>query len=649
MQISRYYTAITCSLLLLIFSLIFVDSASAQTQEFSADRQPSVKDPVVIEFEPAQQEVAPGQKSALIITFKVPKYIWLGAEVGDARTPPATKVQFENSDIFRFGMAQYPEPDVEGVPNHLGITKVFKGQLKVVVPFTVAENASLGEHEITTLLTYTPGFSAGKLTTHTREPHTTTVTVVENAESLAQLPDPGRSEVPTSFQVEPAPGWDLPSIVSPMFFTHKDSTGLSKVLHTIFLDPPNHGKTIKQVTYPFISSTKQEGNNFGVGVALIDATKEGVMTGALSGFLFTNEHVGATGGFDLITCPAAYHNVQANVRFSGDDYQQFNVNYENLLFGAEERFGLQAEINLGSDPRFLFYGIGRQQNEEDVTTYDQVERKVIADFLYTPFNKLRFGAGFKFRNVEVGRGLNDIDSDGFGDINGDLPTLQNVVNNPFNDQIPDADIQNVVNSTILASRVTMIFDARNQEFNPTSGFYGQVTAEFNNITNDNVPDNIPDRGQGNLEDSYAQFDIDMRKYFSGAGQRFSMLFRNKWSFTTEKDIPFYELASIGGPASIRAFSLNRFRDQHSMFASMEMRYVLMKVKIMGFPMAVMMSAFLDAGQTFNENDGLDFSDDFNWAPGGSLRFVNYPNVGYIVNVATAQDGVNVTGGISLPF
>jgi len=642
----KYFYSNILYLFLSLFLLVSVGSA----QDASDDKRPSVKQPVVISFEPLDKEVAPGQRSALVVKFKVPKYIWLGAQTGEARTPPGTKVQLADNKNFRFLPPRFPDPDVEGVPNHLGVTKVYKGELTVVVPYKVSEDAELGSHEITTFLTYTPGFSAGKLTTHTREPHKTTVRIVETQQSTASIPDPGVAPVPESFTVQPSPGWDLPGFVSPMFFTHKDGTGLSKVLHKIFIDPPNHGKTIKQVTYPFVSSTKQEGNNFGLGVALINSTPEGVMTGALSGFFFNNEHVGITGGFDLITCPAAYHNVQANVRFSGDDYQQFNVKYENLLWGAEERFGIQGEINLGSDPRFLFYGIGRQQEEEDVTTYDQVERKVVTDFLYTPFNKFRIGAGLKFRNVEVGTGLDDIDTDGFGDIaRDDLRTLQNVVNDPNNNQIPAADIPNIVNSTILGGRVKMILDNRNQEFNPTSGFYAEAVAEFNSITNENVPDNIPDRGQESIEDDYLQFDIDMRKYFSGAGQRFSMLFRNKWTFTTERDIPFYELASLGGPSSIRAFSLNRFRDQHSMFASMEMRYVLMKVKIMGFPMAVMMSAFLDAGQTFNEDAGLTFDDDFNWAPGGSLRFVNYPNVGYIVNVATGQDGVNVTGGISLPF
>jgi len=125
--------------------------------------------------------------------------------------------------------------------------------------------------------------------------------------------------------------------------------------------------------------------------------------------------------------------------------------------------------------------------------------------------------------------------------------------------------------------------------------------------------------------------------------------RNEWAFTTEKDIPFYELPSLGGLTSIRAFDINRFRDQHSFYASMEMRYTLAHINVMGFPMAMVMSGFLDAGQVFNEDRKLNFSNDFNWAPGVSIRMVNYPNVGYTLNFATAEDGLYISGGISLPI
>jgi len=70
---------------------------------------------------------------------------------------------------------------------------------------------------------------------------------------------------------------------------------------------------------------------------------------------------------------------------------------------------------------------------------------------------------------------------------------------------------------------------------------------------------------------------------------------------------------------------------------------------MGFPMAMVMGTFLDAGQVFNDENSLDFSRQFNWAPGMSIRMVNYPNVGYTVNFSKGKDGFYTSGGISLPF
>lgn len=104
----------------------------------------------------------------------------------------------------------------------------------------------------------------------------------------------------------------------------------------------------------------------------------------------------------------------------------------------------------------------------------------------------------------------------------------------------------------------------------------------------------------------------------------------------------------GQRSALRAFDRGRFHGQHAGFASAEMRYVFTKVTMFGFPMAMVMSGYVDVGQVFGETDQF-LNDDLNVNPGGSIRFVNYPNVGYVLNVAHGQDGMNVTGGISLPF
>lgn len=614
------------SFFLLICTVLFFNEAFAQNP--SQEPLPTISRPVVIDFEAVSPEVGQGQRSAVVITFKVPKYIWLGAKPEEARTPPGTKIQFKDNPYITFEEPVYPEPSVEGVPVKVGVTRVYKGEVKVVVPFIVKDGAPLGEQQITTLLTYTPGFNAGKLGTKVRDPHTTTIRVTGNNQSFINIPDPSVAEVPVSFQVQPEP-WTFPPILSPMLREYKEGTFLTNALHTIFIDPPNHGKTIRQAFYPFASSSLQEGNGIGAGMALLNATKEGVMTGALSAFVYSNEFLGATAGVELLTCPAAYHNLQFSAEVA-DDYYSAKAIYENFTLGENDTYGIQTDIDISSDPRFLFYGIGAAADEEQARVYDHQNTGGTFDLYYFPRQKLRIGLGLKFRDVDVGTGLDDISGSDF-DIGGEIP------------QLTDFDFANPelnTGSTVLGGRFNLIYDGRNQEFNPTKGFYGKFTTELNSITDDHGAD---------LTDNYTKFFVDLRKYFSNPSQKYTILFRNEWTFTTENEIPFYEFPTLGGLKSIRAFDINRFRDQHSFFASAEIRYNVADIKVMGFPMTMVVGGFLDAGQVFNEDQGLDFGDDFNWAPGMSIRMVNYPNVGYTINIASAQDGVYFSGGISLPF
>ncbi len=599
---------------------------SPQPAAGQSSGQPTVAQPVQISVKPSSEQVAPGERSALTITFRVPKFMWLGAEPGQDRTPPGTKIKMADNPNFQFAPPVYPDPSVEGVPVHVGVTRVYKGEVKVIVPFRVVEDAQPGEHEVTARLTYTPGFNAGKLSTHVDEPYSTTVRVKEGASQQdIALPEPSVASVPNSFQVQPKEQ-QFPAFLGPMFHKYEEGTAFTKALHTLFLDPPNHGKSISHATYPFLTSTEQSGNNFGVGVAVLNSTPEGVMTGASSLFAYSNEYVGTTFGFDHITCPAAYHNMQLTFRTSGEDFTKFDLNYENFVLGENDRWGIQTNVRAQTDPRFRFYGFGPGAEEEQLSVYDHEEVGGYLDVYHLPAEKVRVGLGFKFRDVGLDDGLDDITDDA---IDGSAPLLQN--------QFPNDD--RITGSTVTGGRFNLIYDGRNQEFNPTKGFFGKATAEFNHT--------IDDQGAG-LDENYGSVLVDARRYISTTNQKFHMLVRGRGKFTTSKDVPFYELSKLGGPESIRAFARGRFHDQHSAFASAEARYVLAKVTIMGFPMAMVMSGFVDVGQTFTDTDQL-FNDEFNVAPGGSIRFVNYPNVGYVLNVAHGQDGINVTGGISLPF
>jgi len=597
----------------------FGATAPALAQE--VDRPP-IEDPVVVSLEAAEATVAPGQSSALIATFKLPKFMWLGAEPGEARTPAGTQIRMENRSAVSFGEPQYPEPSVEGVPVHVGITRVYEGEVTIVIPFEVHADATAGARTLQARITYTPGFNAGSLATHANARHEATLTVEPGASAGGDLPAPRVGAVPDDFIVQRDEGY--PTALSPMFHAYEPS-GFTDVLHTVFIDPPNHGKTIRHAPFPFVSSSNQAGLSIGGGVTFLNTTREGIMTGSLSLNAFHNQFLGAGLGFDYLSCPAAYKNLQMSGRFSGGDYRELQVAWEDFTVGARDRWGFQVDATAMTDPRIRFYGIGPGTKEGDVAVYDHREAGGTLDVYHFPAQKLRVGVGYKARYVEVGRGLDDIDEvvDGF------IPALLDL------DRF--SGVPGLGGATVMGGRFNIIYDGRNQEFNPSSGFFGKFTAEVNEV--------VDDQRSTGLVDTYGRFLLDLRQYLSTVDKRWQLVLRGEATFTTDERLPFFDQAQLGGFNSLQAFDEGRFYGQHSVFGSIEVRHTLGNVKVMSFPMTVLLGTFLDGGQVFTD----EFGDDFNLNPGLAMRFANPPNVGFTLNVAYGQDGFYSTGGISLPI
>lgn len=603
---------------------IAVVSSTALPQTTSAQEAdlPPIEDPVVVSVAPATETIAPGESSALVVTFKLPKFMWLGAAPSEARTPAGTRIQMVDHDAFTFEEPQYPEPSVEGVPVHVGTTRVYEGEVQVVVPFTVASNAPTGTHTLEALITYTPGFNAGSLATHANTRHETVVTVDEDASSSRPLPAPGVAEVPDDFIVQRDEGY--PTAFSPMFHEYEPSA-FTDVLHTLFMDPPDHGKTIRHAPFPFISSSNQAGLSLGGGVTFLNTTREGIMTGSLSINAFHNQFLGTGLGFDYLSCPAAHKNLQISGRFSGSDYRELQVAWEDFTVGADDRWGFQVDGTAVTDPRIRFYGMGPGTKERDVAIYDHREVGGTLDVYHFPAQKLRVGIGYKARYVEVGRGLDDIDQV----VDGPIPALLDLAR--------FSDVLGLGGATVMGGRFNVIYDARNQEFNPSSGFFGKFTAEVNEV--------VDDHNSTALVNTYGRFLLDLRQYLSTVDKRWQLVLRSEATVTTSDRVPFFDQAQLGGFNSLRAFDEGRFYGQHSVFGSMEIRRTVGSIKMMSFPMTILMSAFLDGGQVFNSA----FGDDFNLNPGMAVRMANPPNVGFTFNVAYGQDGIYSTGGISLPI
>jgi hypothetical protein len=609
---------------------------SAQPRSGSpSSGEPTIENPVQVQVEPAQKTVAPGSRSALLVTFKLPKFMWLGAKPSQARTPAGTKIEMEGPSGFQFEPAHYPDTEVEGLPVHLGLTNVYMGRVQIVVPFRVASGANAGTYDLTARITYTPGFNAGNLTTHDEELYSTTVRVENGgAERPSDQPSPSVADVPNEFRVQ-ADKNPFVSSMEPMLHRYDESSAFTSFMHTLFNDPDGHNKILRHAPFPFFESTNTTGTNIGGGITFLNSTQEGVMTGSLSLQTYHNEFLGPGVGFDYTTCPAAYKNLRVSARTGFDDQGELHVKWEDFTFGPDDRWGVQVDASAQTDPRTRFHGLGSGTDGEDLHVYDHEEIGGTIDFYHLPIEKFRVGLGLKARTVAVEEGLFDIDDD---DVEGRFVPSVVKRNGTVDDDFEATP--GINGATVLGGRFNVIFDARNQEFNPSSGFFGKFTAELDQVTDDG--------GNALLADNYGRFDLTLRQYFSTVDRRITLVLRGKGTATTREDVPFFEQATLGGLRSLRGFDKNRFYGQHSVYGSVELRYTPGNITFMGFPFAMKMNAFLDGGQVFSDSDEL-FNDEFNVNPGLGLRMSNPPNVGFTSNIAFGQDGINFSGGITLPI
>lgn len=580
----------------------------------------TVKHPIGITLNPLTESVSQGQNSALILELAVPEGVWLGATKSANRNPPATKIKIEEIDGFTFGEPIVPDPYTVDVPVRVGKTNVYKGIVKIIIPFDVDENVSNGDYELSVVLTYTPALNAGKLSSHVREKYSTSLRITDNQNATVEIPQPSVNPPNTKLKVETYESKVSP-FFRPLFFSlMKEDTGAG-IFHTIWRDPADHDKRIQALPIPFFNVRRGRGTSRGLGLSLLNSTPQGALTGILSLNVFKNDFVGWSARLNAASCIAAYHNYQFFTQYSKDGAKHAHLRVENLTLGAYDNFGYQFQGDAFSESRFRYFGFGPESVPMNASNYTHEEYGAVLDLFYLPINHLRLGVGGKVKNVDIKEG-NEI-------IGTMIPFL---VNDDRYTNTPGIN-----GATITAARASIIFDQRNQEFTPTSGFFGRITAEY---------DWVSDSQDDITAENYTKLFIELKQYLSTINQKWSLLLRNDWEFTSDPNAPFFELASLGGLNSLRAFEPGRYRGQNSVFVSAELRYKLFKFQSLGIPFAFELGVFVDGGQVFDD-DGFD--GDFIAHPGLSFRLLNPPNIGFVINAANGPDDIVYTGGVVLPF
>ena len=577
--------------------------------------------PISIQVLHEHNKVAPGNSSFVTVQFNIPKGLWMGASGDEARIPPKTKIATPDLAGFTFQDPIFPESLEDWVPTKLGKTKVYREVVNVIVPYTVEANAPEGEYDLAFELTYTPGYSAGRLATHNDEIYTTKVSVDKSVPEVTII-SPSTGEVGDDFIIQ-SKNYDHISKPFKFIFKRFDEDGFAKTLHKIWLDKPGHGKSVRLSPFPFLNSTNFGGSSVGLGASFFNATREGTVTGSFSLSAYSNDLIGFGYGITSVSCPGAYHNYQFSAFFGGEGFRNVSFDYENLTL-ANSLIGFDIDLRSVNEPRERFIGIGPSTEVVDGTAYRRNWINGIVDLYVLPTQFVRVGVGVGYDNYDVGTSFEEITE------------IEGV---PFLQESPLADgLIGLNGGTSVSLRGTIIYDHRDQEFASSKGFYSKLTVSRNNLSNVSEEESVSD---------FTALDVDVRQYFSGASQKLVVLLRGALSLKSESQIPFDLLSNVGGLNSIRAYDAGRFRGQHSAFGSAEVRFTLGTIPVLGYPMSIEIAPFVDIGQVFG--DGAAFGDELNVDPGFSFRMINKPNVGLVFSYAVGTDGGYLSGGIGLPF
>jgi len=597
----------------IILLFIFSKNLIAQT----------VEKPIVIKIMTDAKTVSHEYPSYVVVQLKAPNGILLGVEPKEARTPPGTKITPKNISGFHFEKPIFPEPKEEWIPAKLGKAKVLKETVNIVVPFSVDKNVSPGAYDLTFYITYTPSYNAGKLSTHVKEEYSININVASSSKKVI-IPQPSIEPTSSDFYVKPKSFDDIPSGLRFMFKPLNEENALIKGLHKIWIDKPGHGKTVRFMPFPSMSSTNITSLSAGMGAAFFNSTKEGTMTGMISMSGSYNDLIGGILSLRAISCPGAYYNYQFLANFGGEGYRDISLHHENFTV-ANSKFGYDFSFRSLEEPRMRFYGIGNETVGENETAYRQTNLHTALDLYSVGIQNFRFGVGVSYDDYDVGTSFEKLRT-----------SVENI------DYLQNSSLSNgllgIDESSLLSLKVNFIYDRKDQEFTPATGFYSKLTLSRNSISN--TENNL-------IAEDYYGLNLDMRQYFSGPSQNLIVLMRAGLDLKSESNLPFYMLSSLGGPNSMRAYDFERYLGQHAAFISAEMRYTLFSATILGYPMDIEMGAFLDVGQIFG--DSVDIGDGLKVDPGFSIRMINKPNVGVIMNYAFGDDGGYFTGGIGLPF
>jgi outer membrane protein assembly factor BamA len=372
---------------------------------------------------------------------------------------------------------------------------------------------------------------------------------------------------------------------------------------------------VKFFPIPAISTSKNDGNDFGLIVPVLITGADGDLKYLVAPMAIHNSYVGARGTINLFRYEPGGKQLKAMASWSERIEHKFLVNYVDPGF-SNGRYSIEFGAMNFKNATMRFYGLGPTTQKGEQTNYTASETRL----------NWRFGVyANEVTQIAVSQRLRIMQ-----------PIQQGAATMfPFaRDVFPEAP--GMDGATILGQRITFHYDTRNNLVTPTDGMAITAYAELNYNFH---------RG---VDPLYSRYGLEVKKMFASESKRAILVVRGELQATLGSDVPFYEQSSLGGQNNLRGFGVDRYIDKQLIAFSVEERIHILRTRLAGVMADFEIAPFIDTGQVFNSYKNVSFKD-YRITPGIGFRGIIRPNVVGRIDYGFSKEGGAIFAGLDFPY
>ena len=367
---------------------------------------------------------------------------------------------------------------------------------------------------------------------------------------------------------------------------------------------------------PAISTSKNDGRDFGLIVPVLDSDEEGNLRSLLAPMLVHNSFLGVRGTVNYFRYWSGGRQLETVGSYTDEIERKLKFRYQDPGF-IEGLFFVDIGAQFFKNATKRYFGLGQTTPEDHETNYTGREIEVHWNFGIHLNDVTRLSVNQRFRDVDIQRGGVD-----------DEPYSKN--------RFPDDP--GMDGATILAHRLVFQYDSRDNLESPTAGTRFEAFAELaQNFERRDIDDQL-----------YSRYGFDVRQLFPSRNKRYIFVARAMMQLSFGDGIPFFEQSSLGGENNLRGFGRDRFIDKHMVAVNVEERMHLMALKILNVTIELEMVPFVDMGRTYKDFKYRQFND-WEVTPGVGFRGIVRPNLVSRVDWGYSREGGAVFAGLSYPF